>query len=149
MTSKMACGSAEPFNYFFMIHPFSRFVFGLAFNQELRFSHEFYYMRLLIKQKMVVPSDNQKKNLANCRIALQYLKDAGVSLKDDEGIMIPAEDVADGDRELTISLLWNIFVHLQVSVSCFSLSNFWWILLHVSHPFHWLCMLFELVSCLF
>lgn len=84
-------------------------------------------MRLLIKQKMVVPSDNRKKNLANCRIAFQYLKDAGVSLKDDEGMMITEEDVADGDRELTISLLWNIFVHLQVSVFCYSLPNFWWI----------------------
>ncbi|CAB79137.1 putative protein [Arabidopsis thaliana] len=75
---------------------------------------EFDLMRVLIKQKMVVPSDNRKKNLANCRIALQYLKDAGVSLKDDEGMMITGEDVADGDRELTISLLWNIFVHLQL-----------------------------------
>ncbi|KAG2238758.1 hypothetical protein Bca52824_091998 [Brassica carinata] len=67
-----------------------------------------------ILTKMVVPSDNRKKNLANCRVALQYLKDAGVSLKDDEGMMITVEDVADGDRELTISLLWNIFVHLQL-----------------------------------
>ncbi|KAJ0239472.1 Binding / calmodulin binding protein [Hirschfeldia incana] len=67
-----------------------------------------------ILTKMVVPSDNRKKNLANCRVALQYLKDAGVSLKDDEGMMITIEDVADGDRELTISLLWNIFVHLQL-----------------------------------
>ncbi|CAH2078334.1 unnamed protein product [Thlaspi arvense] len=75
-------------------------------------------MRLLIKQKMVVPSDNRKKNLANCRIALQYLKDAGVSLKDNEGMMITGEDVADGDRELTISLLWNMFVHLQFLVDC-------------------------------
>ncbi|EFH46120.1 hypothetical protein ARALYDRAFT_492692 [Arabidopsis lyrata subsp. lyrata] len=75
---------------------------------------QFDLMRLLIKQKMVVPSDNRKKNLVNCRIALQYLRDAGVSLKDDEGMMITGEDVADGDRELTISLLWNIFVHLQL-----------------------------------
>ncbi|XP_019087800.1 PREDICTED: abnormal spindle-like microcephaly-associated protein homolog [Camelina sativa] len=67
-----------------------------------------------ILMKMVVPSGNRKKNLANCRIALQYLKDAGVSLKDSEGMMITEEDVADGDRELTISLLWNIFVHLQL-----------------------------------
>ncbi|XP_020873234.1 abnormal spindle-like microcephaly-associated protein homolog [Arabidopsis lyrata subsp. lyrata] len=67
-----------------------------------------------ILTKMVVPSDNRKKNLVNCRIALQYLRDAGVSLKDDEGMMITGEDVADGDRELTISLLWNIFVHLQL-----------------------------------
>ncbi|KAF8096935.1 hypothetical protein N665_0298s0006 [Sinapis alba] len=69
-----------------------------------------------ILTKMVVPSDNRKKNLANCRVALQYLKDAGVSLKDDEGMMITIEDVADGDRELTVSLLWNIFVHLQLPV---------------------------------
>ncbi|XP_013664731.1 abnormal spindle-like microcephaly-associated protein homolog isoform X1 [Brassica napus] len=67
-----------------------------------------------ILTKMVVPSDNRKKKLANCRVALQYLKDAGVPLKDDEGMMITIEDVADGDRELTISLLWNIFVHLQL-----------------------------------
>ncbi|CAH8345693.1 unnamed protein product [Eruca vesicaria subsp. sativa] len=67
-----------------------------------------------ILTKMVLPSDNRKKNLANCRVALQYLKDAGVSLKDDEGMMITVEDVADGDRELTISLLWNMFVHLQL-----------------------------------
>ncbi|XP_033148060.1 abnormal spindle-like microcephaly-associated protein homolog isoform X3 [Brassica rapa] len=67
-----------------------------------------------ILTKMVVPSDNRKKKLANCRVALQYLKDAGVSLKDDEGMMITIEDVADGDRELSISLLWNIFVHLQL-----------------------------------
>ncbi|XP_024005160.1 abnormal spindle-like microcephaly-associated protein homolog isoform X2 [Eutrema salsugineum] len=67
-----------------------------------------------ILTKMVVPCDNRKKNLANCRIALQYLKDAGVSLKDDEGMIITGEDVADGDRELTISLLWNIFVQLQL-----------------------------------
>ncbi|VVB12156.1 unnamed protein product [Arabis nemorensis] len=67
-----------------------------------------------ILTKMIVPSDSRKKNLANCRIALQYLKEAGVPLKDDEGMMITGEDVADGDRELTISLLWNIFVHLQL-----------------------------------
>ncbi|KAL1201779.1 Protein OPAQUE1 [Cardamine amara subsp. amara] len=67
-----------------------------------------------ILTKMVVPSDNRKKNLANCRTALEYLKNAGISLKDEEGMMITEEDVSDGDRELTISLLWNIFVHLQL-----------------------------------
>lgn len=83
------------------------------------------------KQKMVVPSDNRKKNLANCRVALQYLKEAGVPLKDDEAMMITGEDVADGDRELTISLLWNIFVHLQVSFSCFPTPFVWQIAAHV------------------
>lgn len=64
--------------------------------------------------KMVVPSDTHKKNLANCGIALQYLKQAGVSLYDDDGMVIVGEDVANGDKELTLSLLWNIFVHLQL-----------------------------------
>ena len=63
---------------------------------------------------MVVPSDSRKKNLVNCGIALQYLKKAGVSLCDDDGMVIGGEDVANGDKELTLSLLWNIFVHLQV-----------------------------------
>lgn len=90
---------------------------------------------------MVVPSDNRKKSLANCRLALQYLKGAGVPLKDDEGIMITGEDVADGDRELTILLLWNMFVHLQVSFSCFPAAIFFGRLLHVSSDFHCLCSL--------
>ncbi|XP_010538826.1 PREDICTED: abnormal spindle-like microcephaly-associated protein homolog [Tarenaya hassleriana] len=67
-----------------------------------------------ILAKMVVPSDNRKKKLSNSGIALQYLKKAGVPLKDDEGMMIAVEDVVNGDKELTISLLWNIFVHLQL-----------------------------------
>ncbi|PRQ24341.1 hypothetical protein RchiOBHm_Chr6g0271351 [Rosa chinensis] len=30
----------------------------------------------------------------------------------DDGMMIVRDDIADGDKELTISLLWNMFVHL-------------------------------------
>ncbi|RVW45903.1 Abnormal spindle-like microcephaly-associated protein-like [Vitis vinifera] len=67
--------------------------------------------------KMVVPSDTHKKNLANCGIALQYLKQAGVSLYDDDGMVIVGEDVANGDKELTLSLLWNIFCSLAVTTS--------------------------------
>ncbi|XP_026392571.1 abnormal spindle-like microcephaly-associated protein homolog isoform X1 [Papaver somniferum] len=64
--------------------------------------------------KMVVPSDNRKKNLVNCGVALQYLKQAGVQLLDEDGVMIVAEDVATGEKELTLSLLWNMFIHLQL-----------------------------------
>lgn len=67
-------------------------------------------------QKIVVPSDTRKKNLANCGLALQYLRQAGVSLHDEDGTMIVTDDIANGDKELTISLLWNMFVHLQVGV---------------------------------
>ena len=63
---------------------------------------------------MVVPSDTRKKYLANCSVVLQYLRQAGVSLYDDDGVMIMGDDVANGDKELTLSLLWNMFVHLQV-----------------------------------
>lgn len=63
---------------------------------------------------MVVPSDTQKKNLLNCGIALQYLKQAGVSLLDEDGTQIIGEDVLNGEKELTLSLLWNMFVNLQV-----------------------------------
>lgn len=65
-------------------------------------------------QKMVVPSDNQRKNLGNCGIALLYLRKAGVKLCDEDGTEIVEDDVANGDKELTLSLLWNMFVDLQV-----------------------------------
>ncbi|KAH6790485.1 hypothetical protein C2S51_005491 [Perilla frutescens var. frutescens] len=67
-----------------------------------------------ILMKVVVPSDTQKKSLFNCGIALQYLRQAGVPLLDEDGTEILSEDVASGDKELTLSLLWNMFVHLQL-----------------------------------
>ncbi|XP_004507698.1 uncharacterized protein [Cicer arietinum] len=67
-----------------------------------------------ILKKIVVPSDTRKKNLANCGVALQYLRQAGVSLIDEEDTMIVTEDIINGDKELTVSLLWNMFVHLQL-----------------------------------
>ncbi|XP_011037676.1 PREDICTED: abnormal spindle-like microcephaly-associated protein homolog isoform X2 [Populus euphratica] len=67
-----------------------------------------------ILMKMVVPSDTRKRNLANCGLALQYLKRAGVTLQDEDGMTILEDDVANGDMELTVSLLWNMFVHLQL-----------------------------------
>ncbi|KAL7213508.1 hypothetical protein ACSBR2_016103 [Camellia fascicularis] len=67
-----------------------------------------------ILMKMLVPSDTRKKNVVNCGVALQQLKQAGVPLFDEDGSMIVAEDIVSGDKELTLSLLWNIFVHLQL-----------------------------------
>lgn len=65
-------------------------------------------------QKIVVPSDTRKKNLVNCGVALQYLRLAGVALLDEDDTTIATEDIINGDKELTISLLWNMFVRLQV-----------------------------------
>ncbi|KAI8000682.1 hypothetical protein LOK49_LG09G00343 [Camellia lanceoleosa] len=67
-----------------------------------------------ILTKMLVPPDTHKKNVVNCGVALQHLKQAGVPLFDEDGSMIVAEDIVSGDKELTLSLLWNIFVHLQL-----------------------------------
>ncbi|XP_045815705.1 abnormal spindle-like microcephaly-associated protein homolog isoform X3 [Trifolium pratense] len=67
-----------------------------------------------ILKKIVVPSDNRKKKLVNCGAALQYLRLAGVSLIDEDDTMILTEDIINGDKELTTSLLWNMFVHLQL-----------------------------------
>ncbi|KAM0943813.1 putative calponin domain, CH domain superfamily [Dioscorea sansibarensis] len=67
-----------------------------------------------ILSKLVVPSDTAKKKLHNCNIAMTYLKQADVPLADTDGVVVVAEDVASGDRGLTLSILWNIFVHLQV-----------------------------------
>lgn len=69
---------------------------------------------LVSDQKMVVPSDTSKKCLINCGAVLQYVKQAGVPLLDEDGTTIMAEDVVNGDKELILSLLWNMFVHLQV-----------------------------------
>ncbi|KAK2359008.1 P-loop containing nucleoside triphosphate hydrolase superfamily protein [Trifolium repens] len=67
-----------------------------------------------ILKKIVVPSDTRKKKLVNCGAALQYLRLAGVSLVDEDDTMILSEDIIDGDKELITSLLWNMFVHLQL-----------------------------------
>ncbi|KAL2628242.1 hypothetical protein AAZV13_07G221900 [Glycine max] len=69
-----------------------------------------------ILMKIVVPSDTPKKKLANCGLVLQYIRHAGGSLLDEDGIMIVADDIVNGDKELTLSLLWNMFVHLQTAM---------------------------------
>ncbi|KAL1146893.1 hypothetical protein V6Z11_A10G015900 [Gossypium hirsutum] len=45
------------------------------------------------QQKIVVPSDTHKKNLANCGVALQYLREAGVMLCDEDGLKITRDDL--------------------------------------------------------
>ncbi|KAI3710467.1 hypothetical protein L2E82_40250 [Cichorium intybus] len=67
-----------------------------------------------ILKKVVVPSDDRKKNFLNCEISLKYLKKIGVPLCDEDGTEIITEDIVNGDKELIISLLWNMFVHLQL-----------------------------------
>jgi abnormal spindle-like microcephaly-associated protein len=65
-------------------------------------------------QKVIAPSDTSKKRLSNCTTAIQYMKQAQVPLSDSDGVTILAEDIAAGDKELSLSLLWNVFVYMQV-----------------------------------
>ncbi|PKA46724.1 hypothetical protein AXF42_Ash019707 [Apostasia shenzhenica] len=69
---------------------------------------------VLLCRKVVCPSDHQKKHLQNCSTALKFLEGSSVPLTDSDGLLITAEDLANGDKELTCSLVWNVFVHLQV-----------------------------------
>ena len=57
------------------------------------------------------PSNICKKNLKNCGIAFQHLKQDGVALYNDDGTVVVGEDIVNG--KLTLSVLWNVFVHLQ------------------------------------
>lgn len=69
---------------------------------------------LLPLKNLMAPPITGKKKLRNCDNVMKYLKKAGLSLCDVDGIQILAEDIANGDKELTLSILWNIFVNLQV-----------------------------------
>ncbi|PNT75007.1 hypothetical protein BRADI_1g26170v3, partial [Brachypodium distachyon] len=64
--------------------------------------------------KVIAPSDTHKKKLHNCTMAIQYIKKAGVPISDADGVTISAEDITNGDKELILSLLWNIFIHMQL-----------------------------------
>nr|CAB3454455.1 unnamed protein product [Digitaria exilis] len=64
--------------------------------------------------KVIVPSDTNKKRLSNCTTAIQYIKKARVPLSDSDGVTISAEDIVAGDKELILSLLWNVFIHMQL-----------------------------------
>jgi abnormal spindle-like microcephaly-associated protein len=66
---------------------------------------------------VIAPSDTHKKKLQNCTMAIQYIKQAGVLLSDADGVIISAEDIANGDKELILSLIWNIFIHMQVNLN--------------------------------
>ncbi|XAR65630.1 hypothetical protein NMG60_11009803 [Bertholletia excelsa] len=52
--------------------------------------------------------------MINCGVGMKYLKQAGMKLSDADGSMIVEDDIVSGDKELTLSLLWNMFVHLQL-----------------------------------
>lgn len=67
-----------------------------------------------IISRVIAPSDTHKKKLQNCTMAIQYLKQAGVPVSDGDGVIISSEDIANGDKELILSLLWNIFIHMQL-----------------------------------
>uniref|UniRef100_A0A0E0Q903 Calponin-homology (CH) domain-containing protein n=1 Tax=Oryza rufipogon TaxID=4529 RepID=A0A0E0Q903_ORYRU len=66
--------------------------------------------------KVIAPSDTYKKRLHNCTMAIQYIKQAGFPLSDADGLSISAEDIVNGDKELILALLWNMFIYMQLPV---------------------------------
>lgn len=61
-------------------------------------------------EELVVLSYACKKNLVNSGIVLQQLH--GVPVHDEEGTGTVFLGEVVGDKELTISLLWNVFFNL-------------------------------------
>lgn len=66
---------------------------------------------------------------------MQFLKQAGLPLLDEDGVSIGVEDVVNGDKELTLALLWNIFVNLQVCLNFVVMRIFEYVVLYL-HKVH-------------
>lgn len=62
---------------------------------------------------------------------MQFLKQAGLPLLDEDGVSIGVEDVVNGDKELTLALLWNIFVYLQVFLNFVVMRIFEYLVLYL------------------
>ncbi|KAI4876255.1 hypothetical protein NFI96_005175 [Prochilodus magdalenae] len=66
--------------------------------------------------KLRMPAISRLQKVHNVDIALQALKEKGVSLKDERGTVIDSRDIVDGHREKTLNLLWKIIFTFQVEV---------------------------------
>ena len=71
-------------------------------------------------------------------MAVQYMKEAPVLISDADVVRVSAEYILNGDKELILAFLWNMFIHMQVNLKMpFSLplllSKFYTvIILHLS-----------------
>lgn len=65
---------------------------------------------------MIAPSDSHKKKLHNCTMAVQYMKEAPVLISDADAVRVSAEYILNGDKELILAFLWNMFIHMQVNL---------------------------------
>ncbi|KAG0624633.1 hypothetical protein M758_3G262500 [Ceratodon purpureus] len=72
-------------------------------------SHDF-----SILERIKFPCQAPKKRTHNCELALKSLAQSGVLLEDETGAPITAEHISSGQREKTLSLIWNLILHLQV-----------------------------------
>uniref|UniRef100_A0A3B4C9Z9 Calponin-homology (CH) domain-containing protein n=1 Tax=Pygocentrus nattereri TaxID=42514 RepID=A0A3B4C9Z9_PYGNA len=69
-----------------------------------------------LSSKLRMPAISRLQKVHNVDIALQVLKEKGVSLKDEHGTVIDSRDIVDGHREKTLNLLWKIIFTFQVEV---------------------------------
>ncbi|XP_044419976.1 uncharacterized protein, partial [Triticum aestivum] len=65
-------------------------------------------------RKVFAPSDSHKKKLHNCIMAVQYMKEAPVLISDADAVRVSAEYILNGDKELILAFLWNMFIHMQL-----------------------------------
>lgn len=69
---------------------------------------------LSILVKIKFPCLAPKKRAHNCELALESFARSGVLLEDETGASITAEHISSGQREKTLSLIWNLILYLQV-----------------------------------
>uniref|UniRef100_A0A453P2R1 Uncharacterized protein n=1 Tax=Aegilops tauschii subsp. strangulata TaxID=200361 RepID=A0A453P2R1_AEGTS len=70
-------------------------------------------------------------------MAVQYMKEAPVLISDADAVRVSAEYILNGDKELILAFLWNMFIHMQVNLHMsFSISllmlKFYTVLFHLS-----------------
>lgn len=49
-------------------------------------------------------------------MAVQYMKEAPVLISDADAVRVSAEYILNGDKELILAFLWNMFIHMQVNL---------------------------------
>ncbi|KAM9460689.1 abnormal spindle-like microcephaly-associated protein [Clarias gariepinus] len=69
-----------------------------------------------LSSKLRMPAISRLQKVHNVGVALQVLKEKGVDLKDEHGVVIDPRDIVDGHREKTLNLLWKIIFSFQVEI---------------------------------
>lgn len=109
--------------------------FGVGFVDNVHNRAHYIILQLksisFLVQKIKFPCLAPKKRAHNCELALESFARSGVLLEDETGASITAEHISSGQREKTLSLIWNLILYLQVHVS----RGLFWLLQNPDHVF--------------